>query len=215
MRYLLFSLAALFSVSLFAQSMVDLFVESPTPVYFFGNDYTHVKLIGPFSQFAEAGQAGPQLVKEKYFEAWNYFYLTEADKYNPAEVFRKPNINVDIQPLLKLNKTTPVEEMEASAEPNYTPGQIAAFTKKYDFGVKSGIGIVLLAEALNKVTEQGVYHVIFINLADNSVLYSERMAGSVGGFGLRNYYAKSFYNVLQDIKSKKWKEWKKMFAPTK
>jgi len=34
------------------------------------------------------------------------------------------------------------------------------------------------------------------------------MEEKVGGFGLRNYYAKSIYEALEDIE-KKYKDWKK------
>lgn len=206
---LLFVVTSLFS---FSQSMNDLFQPSSVKFYWFGIDFSHVRLIGSFTQFAEAGATGPELIKTKYFDAWNGLFVSEADKYNAGSMLRKEGIIVDLNPLTVINKTTPLESLEADIEPNYSAADVQNFVKNYDFGVKEGIGVFLLAEALNKNFESGTYHIVFVNLATNDVLYSERMVGKAGGFGIRNYYAKSFYSVMEEIRDSNYKKWKKTFS---
>jgi hypothetical protein len=38
------------------------------------------------------------------------------------------------------------------------------------------------------------------------------MTGKAGGFGYKNYWAKSVFEVLEDIEKKKYKEWKNKHA---
>ena len=65
-----------------------------------------------------------------------------------------------------------------------------------------GIGLVFIAESYSKPNVQGAYYVTFFDMETRKVLYTERMLGKPSGFGLRNYWAGSYYNVLKDVGKK-------------
>lgn len=211
-KSLLFALAFCLSGTLFSQTVSDLFTSSEHKVYWLGIDYSHVILIGAFNQFAEAGETGPELIKNKYFPAWNALIENEYEKYNVGAMLRKENMEINTAAIDKINAKTHLEDLEGDADPNYTAEQIQKFVKAYDFGVKDGIGVLFLAESLNKNKERGKYHFVAINLSTKEVLLQEAFIGEAGGFGLRNYWAKSYFMVIDQITNKKYKEWKKIHA---
>ena len=212
-----FSLACLlFLASTFtskAQVVSDLFTKSETEIYWLGIDFSQVKLIGDFSQFGEAGSIGVIGIRDKYFSAWNQLILSEPTKYDVAGMFRKPEMKFNTDAITVINSKASVEEMEAPVEPHYTKEDIQGFIKNYKFGVTSGIGLLMVAESLNKTTESGKYHFVAVNLATNEILLYEAIVGKAGGFGLRNYWARSFYEVIIAVRDNKYKNWKKQYAP--
>ena len=67
---------------------------------------------------------------------------------------------------------------------------------------------MFIMESMNKASAQASMYVTFIDLASGKVLLTERMTAKAAGFGFRNYWAKTVYEVLDDIKKSKYKEWK-------
>ena len=205
-----FSLISCFGIS---QKIEDLFTKSETKITWLGIDFSHVKLIGEFSQFAEAGATGAAVIKDKYFSGWNNLILNEYEKYNIEGMIRKENINLNISGIEKINNKTAIEDLESDDQPNYLKEDIALFIKKYNFEEKAGIGLLMVADYLNKTREEAKYHFVAINLTNNEVLLYESFVTKPGGFGLRNYWAKTFYDVIISIRDVKYKYWKKTYGP--
>jgi hypothetical protein len=209
-KYLLLSMCLVgLSFGMKAQTVEDLLGNSYVQVTWLGIDFSHVKLIGEFNQFQEAGETGPELIKSKYFPAWNELIIKESDKYNVAAMIRKENVEMNIEPIMKINAKTDIADLEGRENPNYTEEEIREFVKKYNFGDKEGIGMLFIAESMNKTAVTARYHFVAINLSNNEVILQELFNTVPGGFGLRNYWAKSFYLVIDEIEGKKYKQWKK------
>ena len=196
----------------YSQTINDLFVKSPTPIYWLGIDFSHVKLIGEFSQFSEWGEAGAGIIKNRYFPAWNELVIKEYTKYDVGTMFRKENISLKIKTITAINEDASIEEMEDLSDPDYTDADIRAWVSGYNFDVKEGIGILFLAESLNKLREYGKYHVLAINMSTKEVLLHEVIKGKSGGFGLRNYWARSFCEVMNEIRDYRYRDWKKKYG---
>lgn len=196
----------------YSQTIKDLFVKSPTPIYWLGIDFSHVKLIGEFSQFSEWGEAGAGIIKNRYFPAWNELIIKEYTKYDVGTMLRKENISLKIKPITAINEDASIEEMEDLSDPDYSDADIRAWVSGYNFDVKEGIGILFLAESLNKLREYGKYHVLAINMSTKEVLLHEVMKGKSGGIGLRNYWARSFCEVMNEIRDYRYRDWKKKYG---
>ncbi|MES1226942.1 MAG: hypothetical protein ABUT20_66325, partial [Bacteroidota bacterium] len=95
----------------------------------------------------------------------------------------------------------------ADDETHLTPAGVEKIVKGYSFG-KKGIGVMVVVESLNKTREHGTAYIVFLDMSNSKVLYSEKFTEKGGGFGLRNYWAKVVYNVL-DNAGDKYKDWKK------
>ncbi|MCO5260063.1 MAG: hypothetical protein M9916_07965 [Crocinitomicaceae bacterium] len=194
---------------IFCQKIEDLFQSSSTKITWLGIDFSHVKLIGDFSQIWGIGSTDGASIKTEYFPAWNNMVYKEPDKYNLIATFRKENIEVNLKDISQINSITPLEDMEALKSPNYTKDDIQKFIQSYNFSEKEGIGLLLVAESLNKLQEMAIYHFVAIDLSNNNILLYDLFHSKAGGFGLRNYWAKTFYYTLDQIKTKKYASWKK------
>jgi|694.fasta_scaffold29327_3 hypothetical protein len=195
-----------------AQSVSDLFSASKTQVYWLGIDFSHVKIIGSFNQFSDAGAVTPIELKEKFFTGWNNLVLSEPDKYDVRGMFRKENLIMDLHAITKINSGTATEELETYSPPNYTKEDIEKFVYSYDFEIKEGIGLLLMAEYLSKIQDVAKYHFVAVNLSTNDILIYDTFEGSAGGFGLRNYWARTYYDVICQIRDQKYKFWKREYG---
>lgn len=192
--------------NLFSQTNNDLFKPS-TKITWLGVDYSHVQLIGTFAQFEDAGEQDLNSIRDNYFPAWNKLILDERTKYDIQGMLNKDNIYYDIQMITELNSKTPVEDLETLNQIEYTTTDINDFVANYSFEPSENIGIVFIAECLNKSATEAFYHFVAIDMSNNSIIMQERLKGKPGGFGLRNYWAGSIYSVIKQIRNKKYAQW--------
>jgi hypothetical protein len=198
-----------------AQSVEDLFQNSPTKITWLGIDYSHVKLIGSFSNFNENTKITPEIIKNDYFVRWNELILKESNKYTIDKMFRKKDINYNIEGVTAINKQTDVTSIEQTTSPNYTELQLQQFVKNYYFNQSEGIGLMFVAESMNKIREEAIYHILAINLTNNEILLCDKFTTKPGGFGLRNYWASSFLKVIEIIRDHKYPAYKKRYVHKK
>ncbi|MBL4704307.1 MAG: hypothetical protein JKY54_07285 [Flavobacteriales bacterium] len=85
--------------------------------------------------------------------------------------------------------------------------KIESHVKSYDGVEGEGVGIVFIVESLNKLEQAGFMWVTFFDEKTKEIIYTERMSGAAQGFGIRNYWAGTFYNVVKEIKDKRQKKW--------
>ena len=211
MKRLLVILLLIISVHVESQTVIDLFDSSHVNISWLGIDFSHVKLIGDFSQFNGAGEKNNIQIRDEYFPAWNKLILNEPDKYNIKGMLRKDTIFYDIDMLMKINANTPIEDLESYSPPNYTVNDLKNFISSYNLDGKSGIGILLLAESLNKISKEAYFHFIAINLKTKELLIHEKLRGKPKGFGLRNYWAGSIYKIIKEIKRERYDIWKNQY----
>jgi hypothetical protein len=168
----------------------DVFLPEKNTFYWLGVDYSHVKM---------QVELEPEVVKNQYFAAWNKLLLDEADKYNFKRMLKLKAIQNDISVITSINAQVNTSDMKATSAPDYSIGAITSFVNSYpSFGL-NGIGIVFIAEFLNKQQKEGYYHVVAFNLANNEVLLVEKMRGEPGGAGFRNYWAGSILAVIEQF----------------
>ncbi len=202
--YLLFLL--LTSLISSAQTSNDLFKTPGAKVIWLGIDYSHVKLIGSISE-------NPKLtvdeIKETYFPAWNKLILDEKRKYDIRNIFRSLSVQFKTEVITQINETSIAEDMADNETPNYTKAEIEEFLNSYNFQLK-GIGLLLIAESLDQTQETGIYHFVAINLNDqNKILLYGKFSGKTGGDGFRNYWARTFFNVIIELTEKQYGIWKR------
>lgn len=196
----------------YGQKASDLFKESDTKVVWLGVDYSHVKLIGDFSQFGGAGEKSSSQIKKIYFPAWNRIILDERDKYDIAAMIRKDNLIYDIDMMMLHNAKAPVDEMETYNEPSYGKEDIKKFVKEYNIEKKDGIGVLFVAECLNKSRTEAWFHFVAMDLRNKEILVHDRVRGEPSGIGLRNYWAGAIHDVIKDISRNRYKSWKAEYA---
>ncbi|MBK5283830.1 MAG: hypothetical protein JJE25_00370 [Bacteroidia bacterium] len=204
---------SLYALSGYAQKAEDLFTSNDVKISWMGVDFSHIKLIGSFSQVQGVGEQSPSQVKNTYFLSWNQLIVNEQKKYNLREMIRKENLFYDIDMIMGINAKTPLEDMESASynTPDYKIEDIAKFVSGYNTEGKSGIGILFLAESFNKAAEEAFVHFVALNLSTKEILIHQRIKGKPRGFGLRNYWAGAIYSVIKEIRGY-YKEWKAQYS---
>ncbi len=205
----LFFVLLFFNTIGYSQSAADLF--KPGKIRYYGIDYSHVKLIGDFSQFMGAGETTLSSMRKDYFPAWNQLVVSETDRFDLKSMLRKDNLLADLSMITSINANTPFETMEATETPNYTKDDIQKFIRNYSTTQREGIAFLFVAESMNKTLNEAFFHIVIFRLSDNEVLIHERLRGVPIGAGIRNYWAGALDKVMDQIEKKSYPEWKKTY----
>lgn len=203
-------LAALTGFAVNAQaSLKDVFANKETPLFYYGIDFTHIKVIDDAAINAED-------VVSRQFNGINDVVVNEPKKYTIAEAFRKTKVDHDLAFVSDRNKTVDPKQLNSTTASDFerlTQKDIEATVAKLKTGNNTGVGLVLVAEALSKGKKAMAVWVTFIDSKTKKVLYTERMEAKMStAFSLRNQWASCIKNLIDDIDKKKFKEWKKKFA---
>lgn len=199
--------------SCFSQTVKDIFNPS-TQITWLGIDYSHTKIVGKMAQFGGKIPVTALELRDRFFPEWNQLFVDESDKYSISKMIYNKNIVTDIQMVTTLNAAYPLDTMEVKSSPYYTPDYIASLVSNYPLENKSGIGLIFITECMDKPYAAAYYHVVFFNMATKEVLLHERIQGMVIGTGLRNYWAGSFFNVMEDVRELRFAKWKKRYMTT-
>ncbi len=193
-----------------AQTADELF--KPGRIRWLGIDYSHVKLIGDFSQFMGAGETTLASVRNTYFPAWNQLLVEEPEKYDLKSMLRKDDILFDLDMITAMNAKTPFETMEATKSPVYSKEDIQKLVRNYNTKENTGIAAMFVAESMNKFLNEAYYHFIVIRLSDNEILIHQRLRGEPIGAGIRNYWAGSYLKVMKEIQKTYYPQWKATYV---
>ena len=195
----------------FSQTAKDVFTNSETPIFYLGIDFTQARLIDD----ATADQID---IRDRQFDGINDVIVSEAKKYDLAGAFHKSYVDHDLGLVAKRNEKANAEAIKSTNTGDFhrfTENDVNTLVKGFDFGGKSGVGLLFITEALSKSQKAAAVWVTLVDMKSKKVLMTERMVGSVnkfGGFGFRNYWASAFKNIIDDIEKKKYSEWKSKYG---
>lgn len=203
-------LAAITGFAVKAQApLKDIFANKETPLLYYGIDFTNIKVIDDAAINAED-------VVSRQFNGINDVVVNEPKKYTIADAFRKSQVDHDLSFVSERNKTVDPKKLNSTTASDFerlTQKDIEATVAKLKTGNNTGVGLILVAEALNKGKKAMAVWVTFIDSKTKKVLYTERMEAKMStAFSLRNQWASCIKNLIDDIDKKKFKEWKKKFA---
>jgi hypothetical protein len=192
-----------------AQTLKDVFSNSETPLLYLGIDYSKAKLI-------EDATASVNDIRDRQYPAINDLVITEAKKYDLKGAFHKSNVDHDLSAVTKRNEKINTEDIKSSNTGDYhrlKESDIDDEVRSMDFGDKKGVGLVFIVEAMNKTGKGAAVWVTLLDMKGKKVLLTERLEGKTGmGFGFRNFWAIPIKNVIDEIDSKKYKEWKAKYG---
>lgn len=209
MKYLLTGLLLAITITAFAQSKEDVF-DGNKNVTWLGLDFSDYKFIGEVTQFADAGEVSNSDLRDKFFPAWNNLFLTEKDKYEVADAIGRTEVDYAID--VTNNSNSKIKSgFTSSDESEYhrlKEADISNIVRSYNYEGNKGIGMMFIVESMSKEQKQSSIWVTFINMDSKKVIFTERVDAKAGGFGFRNYWAKSFFNAIKATEDN-WKKWRK------
>lgn len=187
-----------------AQTLKDFFNSSDVPLTYLGVDFTQAKVLNEMATASE--------IRDKQYPAINQVIINvkEAKKFNIAKAFDRPEVINDISFVNAKNAKIDVDKIAESGsnDVHFKNTTVESIVKSYDFGGKKGIGLMFIVETMNKLSVQALIHVTLIDMATKKVLLTEKFIEQPAGFGFRNYWVKTIFEALEDIKKSKYKEWK-------
>lgn len=210
-KTILFACLLILSIKSNAQSMVaELFSQEDMKYTWLGVDFSNVKVVGGMDALANWGEKGPGPFTTFYCDEWNKLFVREGEKYDIRGMLRIDRLGYNYKAITQINAEASIENMYRDREPDYTQEDIQGFIQDYDFGITDGIGIMYVAESMNKMSENMRIHLVAINLSNNNIMFSEMFETPVGGHGLVNYWARGMYEVVVQVKRKRYKAYRTM-----
>ena len=155
-------------------------------VYVYGVDFSQVKTYAAdesLEQFAAA------------FKGINMLLMTEYEKYDFSKMLNT-RFDVDLETMLKKMDDCSFADMKVWGT-SYEELDYNSIVSEYNFKQSEGTGVVLIAKFLNKATAEATYELVLFDIATREILFQKMVVGKARGFGLRNYWAGSVYNILQ------------------
>ena len=191
-----------------AQTAADVFADN-TPITYVGTDFTHARYFGNGEAFD--GNVFTPLAKRI-----NNLIITEYEKYNIEKAVKK-EVRIKIDVTDALNETVDGNKMmveKAEEKDDLTEEKVKQIISNYDLKGydKTGIGMVFVVDLLDKNAVNASMWVTFFSLSTKQIIFTEPMVGEAGGFGLRNFWARPFAEVIGEMKSKTWKKWKSKYG---
>lgn len=176
-----------------------------------GLDFSQVHFIGEAAQWQDVGDINNDELRDKYFVAWNDLFINEQSKYDVAGAVGRSEVSYATEVTEKSNNKL-TRDFFSSNGNDYQlldEQKVQKLVSKYNFQGKSGIGMMFFVEGMSKGKAEASMWVTFVDMKAKKVLLTKRMEEKARGFGFRNYWAKTFYLALKDMKSGAFKKWKK------
>jgi hypothetical protein len=82
----------------------------------------------------------------------------------------------------------------------YDEPNTAEIVRNYELPQTEGTGIVMIANFLDKPNARATYDIVVFDIATRKILQEKEVIGEAGGFGLRNYWARTVYNIIEKTK---------------
>ncbi len=185
-----------------AQTKADVF-NPKVPVTWLGIDFTQMKFLGVESEYKLKGEVINSDFVGRYIPAWANLFITEPKTYDVAKAIHRDSVHFAFKVTEKVNNAiTKNFFTEKRADLNTLKEKdIQELVKNYDFQGQKGIGMMFFVESMDKSAHSAGAWVTFINMDDKSVIFTVYKAGDSRGFGFRNYWAHSWYNILKDFRS--------------
>ena len=163
--------------------------KNDDPITWIGIDYSVAKFVGA-AGFTDAEEL------PKYLLAWNDFVITEPDKYDVKKALGVPSVTIDLAYTYATNKELDTKAMIQEEAYEISQEQAEAVAKSYDLSKIEGTVALLVAECYNKKVTKGSHWLVMIDAQSSEILSAERFVEKPGGFGLRNYWARTIYELL-------------------
>ncbi|WP_295720511.1 hypothetical protein [Mucilaginibacter sp.] len=188
--------------ALFAQTKADAF-NPKVPVTWLGIDFSQMRFIGSEAAYKASGELLNSEFVNKYIPAWANLFITEPKTYNVPRASHRDTVHFAFKVTEAANNA--LSKNFFTENPNdfstLKEKDIVEVVKNYDFQGQKGLGMMLIVEGMSKATHLAGAWVTFVNMNDKTVLFTVYKTGNSRGFGFRNYWAHSWYNILKDFAS--------------
>lgn len=168
------------------------------------------------AHFTKEGLDFTQEIFQHYLHDWNMMIINDQKKYDIRMSFRKPMMQYDLSMATKLNKSMKylqVIKNHIASKYVLSDEQIQEYVSQLDYPKNLKFALSLFVESFDNISKVAAIWVVIVKTESNEVVLCEKFLKTPHGFGTRNYWARTFYNVLYDIKSSSFLRWESMVQP--
>jgi len=160
--------------------------------------------------FTKKGFDMPNDVLQLYFNEWNALIISDQKKYDIRVAFRKPVVHFDLSFVKKQNKLhkgdVPIREF-VRMENLLNEDIIVNYIKQAIFPVHSKYSLFFMVESFDNTIKKGSVWVIVLKNDTKELVFCEKFAESPGGFNIKSYWARIFYNMFFNISKTAYVRW--------
>ena len=150
------------STSLFCFGQGKSALKDIQSIKFYGVDYSQVKIFGADESPAQFKDA---------FRRINELFITEAKKYNVGKQLKKEVTEISLDAVNQVNENIDLAElMTAKREYTLSKEQIKAAINALPIQKTPGVGMVFIAQFLDKSNNRGTYEVVFFNTETKEII---------------------------------------------
>ena len=160
--------------------------ENSESVYIYGIDFSSVKVYG-------ADETVEQF--ENAFEGINLLLIKESKKYDFTDIVGADS-KLKLDMVINLTKDSDFSDIKVY-DKDIAPINVSEKIKNYPIKEKSGNGFIMIATLLDKSTNKATYNVVLFDVEPRKILKEKEFTSKAGGFGLRNFWARTIYTLTK------------------
>jgi len=205
MKNLNYVLALMLSIVSFSVSAQNFPLETykSAKITYLGLDYTHTRFIDDFA-FTSAEELTTKLIR-----TWNHMIISEPDKYDFKKFTNKSEAIIDLELMNERNKKIDPSLIIQNDFFDLKLEEIPQIVRTIDFGDLDGVVTFFIVGTYNKNALIASYYLVLYDIDQAEMIYSKKYTSKPGGFGVKNYWARTYYDVLLQVEKDYKKKWSK------
>ena len=172
-------------------------------VTYLGLDYTQARFVDDVA-FVSAEE-----LSTKFFKTWNRMLVTEPDKYDFKKFTDKANAIIDLSIMDERNSKIDPSNIIQNDFFDLKQSEIPQIVRSMDFGDLDGLVAFFIVGTYNKNAALASYFLVLFDVDQVEILYTKKYTSKPAGFGFKNYWARTYYEVLLQVEKDNKKKWSK------
>jgi len=166
-------------------------------VVFYGVDFSQARFIG------KEGFTDPPELQENFLPKWNHLIINEEEKYDVKKALNKSNLEYYFDVVTERNAAVDPEVLVTNSNHSISKEDVTKVVAGLGSEAHtSGLGAVIVVESFDKRSDIGTMWLTTFDIATLTVKKTQRMSAKARGFGIRNYWARTIFEVLEDAQKK-------------
>lgn len=169
------------------------------------------------ARFTRQGLDFSQEILQHYFHDWNMLIINDQKKYDIRMSFRKPIMQYDLSTVTKANKSIRQQQILAQRidlKHLLSEDIIAEYIQTLTLPTVHKYALTLMVESFDSSSKTASIWVVIVTTETKEIVLCEKFIKNPSGFGTRNYWARTFYDLFYDIKTQAFIRWEHLVKST-
>ncbi|MDR1757411.1 MAG: hypothetical protein LBR51_00405 [Bacteroidales bacterium] len=165
------------------------------------------------SKFTKEGFDFTTEKMQRLCHEWNLLIINDQKKYDIRKAFRKPVIHYDLSMVSKLNRMVKshlsrVERLRLHHQ--QSDESIRSYVESLPVPALSRYVLMVVVESFDARSCTASLWVVILQTEKNKIVLIEKFLKNPAGFGIKNYWARCFYNLFFEICKLSFSRWQNM-----